>query len=107
MKFLLDTNICICLLNGRHPQVERKLLQCGPNDVFLRSIVVSELRFGAENSSNPERNHKTLDAFFSGFTVLSYSYEEGVSYGIIRSYLKKAGGPIGSEDLFIAAPCFA
>ena len=107
MAYLLDTNICIYLMKGGHTQLEERLKACKPEEVYLSSIVVSELRYGAQNSQNPDRNHKTLDSFLSGFEVLAYDNTEADAYGKIRSQLRKAGTPIGPVDTFIAAHAVA
>ena len=103
MSYLLDTNICIYLMNGRFPNVEARLFTLAPSDVNLSSIVVSELMFGAANSQHLTRNRQTLDVFLSGFTILPYGEKEAVAYGDIRAKLKQQGTPIGAADTFIAA----
>lgn len=49
MKFLLDTNAVIALLN-RQPDFIAKITQYKPSDFGLSSIVLFELCFGAEKS---------------------------------------------------------
>lgn len=107
MIYLLDTDTCIYLMNGRYPQIDRRLQQCAPDAIVLSSIVVSELRFGATNSAFPERNHTTLDVFLSAFEVLAYDNRAAGIYGEIRTYLKKNGSQIGSTNTFIAAHALA
>ncbi|MCO5183827.1 MAG: type II toxin-antitoxin system VapC family toxin [Anaerolineae bacterium] len=107
MTYLLDTDICIYLLNGRYPQIDRRLTRCEPDAVMLSSIVVAELAYGAANSSNPQRNYNTLELFVSAFTVLPFGYREARSYGEIRAQLRRLGTPIGSADTFIAAHAHA
>jgi tRNA(fMet)-specific endonuclease VapC len=107
MSYLLDTDTCIYLMNGRYPQIDRRLQQCAPDAIVLSSIVVSELRFGAANSAHPVRNHTTLDIFLSAFEVLAYDNRAAGVYGEIRSLLRKGGHPIGSTDTFIAAHALA
>ena len=103
MTYLLDTNICIYLLNNRYPQLNQKLASMELDEVVLSSIVVSELRYGAENSSRKEENHETLNFFLSAFEVLDYNSKAADAYGRVRSSLKVAGTPIGAVDTFIAA----
>ena len=107
MTYLLDTDTCIYLMNGRYPLVEKRLQQNAPDDVVLSSIVVSELRFGAANSAHPIRNHTTLDIFLSAFEVLAYDNRAAGIYGEIRSSLKNSGRPFGSTDTFIEAHALA
>jgi tRNA(fMet)-specific endonuclease VapC len=55
MKYLLDTNICIHLLRGQFNLLE-KLKEIDLRDCTISEITLAELIFGAENSSNPEKN---------------------------------------------------
>ena len=60
-----------------------------------------ELRYGAENSDNPTKSHKSVDAFVSGLSIIPI-------YGSIKRYakekvrLRKIGKPMHDEfDLLI------
>ena len=107
MNYLLDTNICIYLLRGGYPNIEKRLIMCRSDEVVLSSIVASELMYGAENSQNREKNLRQLSAFLSGFTILPYGAESLEPYGQIRAYLRRRGQPIGAADTFIAAQAVA
>ena len=45
MKYLLDTNICVYVINGRMLQVRERLLKENPSDVCISSICVGELAY--------------------------------------------------------------
>ncbi len=107
MAYLLDTNICIYLINNRYPQLNEKMRSLAPNEAVLSSIVVSELRYGAENSSKKTENHNALDFFLSAFEVLDYDSKAADVYGRVRSALKNSGTPIGAVDTFLAAHSLA
>ena len=61
MRYLLDTNVCVDYLTGRYPSVAARLRTLGPAMVCLSSVVVAELRYGADKSAQPRRNHRMLD----------------------------------------------
>ena len=107
MHYLLDTNICIYLMNTYHPKIELRMAQCGQEDVVLSSIVVSELMFGLENSQQYEENKAELQKFLDGFTMLEYGMNEATVYGSVRAELKRTGQKIGAVDTFIAAHALA
>lgn len=107
MVYLLDTNICVHLINQKYPQIRRKLQLHGFEKVILSSIVTSELLFGVENSQQREKNQAKLNAFLQDFTILEYGQEEAVAYGATRAYLKRTGQTIGAVDTFIAAHALA
>ena len=107
IRYLLDTNICIYIINKRPPAIIEKLMQFSPQEIGVSAIVVSELQYGVAKSSQPERNHQLLDAFLRPFQVVPYDEAAAEAYGAIRADLEKKGQPIGREDLLIAAHALA
>jgi len=59
--FLLDTNVCIHLLNGRHSQIESSFRNSSPSEIVLCSIVKAELIFGARQNNRPKRFNDRID----------------------------------------------
>ena len=103
MRFLLDTNVCVDYLTGRHPSVAARLRALGPSDVCLSSVVVAELRYGADKSAHPRRNHRMLDALMDEIPCRAFDRVAAASYGKVRSDLERCGRPIGPNDMLIAA----
>ena len=106
MKFLLDTNICVFLTRrspGPHEAVGRHIERHRVGEIGVSAITESELRFGADKSSAPGKNHELLDRFFLTLPVLAFDSECAREYGRIRSFLESKGTPIGSLDTLIAA----
>ena len=109
MLVLLDTNICICLIN-RRPGFERGLRRISGRsigEICISAIAVSELRFGVASSARAKENTVALEDFLSRFDLLDYPVEAGVHYGNIRRDLERAGTPIGNNDLLIASHAMA
>ncbi len=100
MRFLLDTNILVRLLNGTEPAVERKIRQTQPPDIGLSVIVMHELYFGAYKSMHREQNLARLAAL--RFEVLPFDKEDADAAAEIRAILKLSGTPIGPYDVLIA-----
>lgn len=69
----------------------------------VSSITLAELAHGAEMSSDPARNLRVVEDFFSRLAVLSYGDKAAWHYGSIRAGLEKTGMTIGVNDLHIAA----
>ena len=107
MKYFLDTNICIYIINKRPAPIITKFAQFEPYEIGISAIVVSELQYGVAKSSQPERNRQRLDAFLTPFEILPYDEAAAQVYGAIRATLEKTGQPIGREDLLIAAHALA
>ena len=102
MKYLLDTNICIYLINERPAGVLAKFKRHRIGDVGVSSVTVSELAYGVAKSGSA-RNRAALDAFLTPLTVIEYDTEAAFVYGELRSALERKGTPIGPLDLLIAA----
>jgi tRNA(fMet)-specific endonuclease VapC len=103
MKYLLDTNICIYIIKKQPTEVINRLSKTNINDVGISSITLSELEYGIEKSSNPNKNRIALMEFLSVIEVYNYDDNAAKEYGIIRADLEKKGSIIGSLDLLIAA----
>ncbi len=50
MKYMLDTNACIALINRKSVNVLGKIKACSAGDVGISSISLAELNFGASKS---------------------------------------------------------
>jgi tRNA(fMet)-specific endonuclease VapC len=72
MIYLPDTNTCISLLRQKHPHLIARWRSAKVTDIVLCSIVVYELRHGAESSCDPAREHAKLDVFVAPFSSLPF-----------------------------------
>ena len=99
-RYLLDTNIVIGLLEGDEA-VRSRLSQAV--EVFVPTIVLGELYFGARKSANWEENVARIDDFASRAAVLAPDTEVARRYGIIKTSLREQGRPIPENDVWIAA----
>ncbi|OHY32720.1 twitching motility protein PilT [Cylindrospermopsis raciborskii CS-508] len=99
--YLLDTNICIALLNENRQAVakfNRYFSQC-----YLSIIVVSELYKGVYCSQQVAKNLETLTEFIELLPVEPFEIEAAIEFGKIQSELRKIGKPTGEFDALIAA----
>ncbi|TGK08797.1 type II toxin-antitoxin system VapC family toxin [Leptospira fletcheri] len=102
-KVLLDTNICIYIINKRPDSVYKKFKKIELENIYISSITEFELRYGVQKSRFFEKNKKALDDFLNYLNILSYGREETEISARIRSELEKSGNPIGPYDLLIAS----
>ena len=107
MKYLLDTNVCVDYLNGRFPRVIERIQQTAPEELATSSLVAAELRYGADKSQQPTRNHARLDVFLEEIRCLDFDLPAAVAYGALRAGLERRGRPIGAHDMLIAAHAIA
>lgn len=103
MKLMLDTNICIYIIKQQPVAMLKRFLEYQIGDIGISSITLSELRYGVAKSTHKEKNTKALDEFITPLEVVSFDEEAAHSYGDIRAALEKAGTPVGSMDMLIAA----
>ena len=103
MKVLLDTDICIYVINRRDPKPLERLRAYAIGDVGISAISYAELRFGIENSTRPVENLERLERFLLPLEILPFDAEAARVYGKVRTQLKQAGSPIGNNDLLIAS----
>ena len=72
MTYLPDTNVCITLLRQLNPRLITRWQTTKANEIVLCSIVVYELRHGAQRSSDPVREHAKLEVFLAPFASLPF-----------------------------------
>jgi tRNA(fMet)-specific endonuclease VapC len=103
MKYVLDTNTCIYIINKRSARIEKRFANMDIGDVGISSITCAELQFGISNSSNPKQNQEALDEFLGPLEILDFPAAACPVYGEIRANLRKSGTMIGPLDLLIGA----
>lgn len=107
MKLLLDTNICIYIIKRRPAAVLEHFLAYQIGDIGISSVTLAELRYGVAKSAHRERNARALEEFLIPLEILPFDEQAALVYGEIRAALEKAGTPVGSMDMLIAAHAVA
>ena len=102
MKYLLDTDICIYVINERPKAVLERFSKHPIGDLGVSSITAAELAFGVVKSASP-RNQAALEAFLLPLQIASYELDAAMTYGRIRADLQRRGAAIGPLDMLIAA----
>jgi tRNA(fMet)-specific endonuclease VapC len=102
MKRLLDTNAYVELLKGNAEVVS---LVRGAERLVFSIVVVGELLFGFRNGNRYDKNLATLDEFLSQPWVELQLVTRTTAdrFGRIAAALRKAGTPIPTNDIWIAA----
>jgi tRNA(fMet)-specific endonuclease VapC len=108
MRYLLDTNACIAVLRGK-PKTVGERIQIAVSDgheIFLSSIVLHELWYGAFGSSRPAEQTRHLSNFLtSGMELAVFDEHDAKVAGEIRAHLESSGSRIDAYDTLIAAQC--
>jgi tRNA(fMet)-specific endonuclease VapC len=105
VKYLLDTNACIALINNKAPAVRTRLQKALAADakVLVSSVVAFELWYGVAKSARADANARLLETFFAGpVSLLAFEPEDAKVAGRLRAGLEAIGRPIGAYDLLIA-----
>lgn len=99
---ILDTNGLSALAEGdQHLEpILRKATQ-----IAVPVIVLGEYRYGIQQSRERQRYEHWLVEYLSRFRVLDVEEQTTTSYAAVRRELKRAGTPIPSNDVWIAALC--
>lgn len=109
MNYLLDTNVCIALINGTSDKVRVRFAQAVRSKASLAtsSIVVHQLWHRAAKNEQATRYARALAAFLnSDIVVLDYSEQDAQAAGEIRAELERQGHRIGEYDTLIAGQAY-
>lgn len=99
---LLDTNICIYIINTKPPEVLARFHQYRLGEIGICSVVAAELAYGVAKSQSA-RNRAALEMFLAPLDILPFDTQAMWAYGDLRANLERQGTPIGSLDTMIAA----
>lgn len=99
---LLDTNICIHVINAKPPEVLERFRKYRMGEIGLCSVVAAELAYGVAKSGSA-RNRDALEMFLAPLIILPFEVAALWAYGALRAELERKGTPIGALDTMIAA----
>lgn len=99
---ILDTNALSAVADNEPTAVRIFSLAA---TIELPVIVLGEYRFGIAHSQRRNEYEKWLGELIAATQVLPIDDETTGHYAQVRAALKKAGRPIPSNDLWIAALC--
>ena len=106
MKYLLDTNICVYLLNGE-ASLKKKVKEIGAYSLTVSNSVLAGLYFGAYKSKKVEENLKRIELFKKNMAVFSDSEESAKLFGKIKADLSSKGTIIEDFDILISSIAIA
>ncbi len=102
-QYLLDTNICIYIINKRPESVYKKFKKVNLENICISSITDFELRYGVEKSQKLEKNFQILEEFLGYLNILPFDTSDSIIAAAIRNRLEKKGKMIGPYDILIAS----
>lgn len=106
---MLDTNILIYLIKNKPPSLARRINALAADAMLRMSFFTYvELRKGAERSTRKSQVLRKLELLTRQIPVI-YNADRTLCghYAKIFTHLKKAGTPVGANDLWIACHALA
>ena len=103
MTYLLDTNICIYIINQKHEQVINKFSRYEIGAIGISTITLAELKYGAYKSQKVIQNLLAIERFTTPLEVANFDSEAADTYGKIRADLERKGQIIGALDMLVAS----
>jgi tRNA(fMet)-specific endonuclease VapC len=101
LRYLLDTDLCIRVLRDRPAGLKPKF-NANAEVLCLSDVVLYELMYGAERSSDPPRIRREVERFAARLQVLPFDSDAAAHAADIRADLEARGCVIGPYDLMIA-----
>ena len=106
LRYPLDTNICIYIINRCPPGLFAHLDGLRAGEVGISGITGAEPDYGVSTSGSP-RNRQALDKFLAPLDVLPFDEAAMRRYGDLRHRLGCQGTPTGALGQLIAAHAVA
>ena len=101
MTFLLDTDVCVHLL--QNTSKPREPFRRYAKQIGISAVTYAELRFGLERSARRREGEENLELLCDDLDIAPFDQEAARHYGEIRQELSRRGALIGPLDLLIAA----
>lgn len=89
MRYMLDTNICIHLMQRQPPEVLARFAALAYGDVVISAITLAELRFGVERNPDEKRMaDAALQRLLHFLPVIPFDNQAAGNYGILRAAVR-------------------
>jgi len=102
-SYILDTNICIYIINQSPQNVLKKFHELDYRQISISIITYGELFYGISKGNNFAKSKISLDKFTQNIHIIPIDSNVAKHYGDIRAKLSKQGDIIGNNDLWIVA----
>lgn len=89
MRYLLDTNICVHLIQRHPPGLLRRFQDFDYGDLVISVVTLAELRHGVERDPSLKREaEKALDDLLTYLPVLPVDNTVAVQYGVLAAAVR-------------------
>lgn len=101
-RYMLDTSTVSHLVK-QHPNVAQHVIAVPMASLCISAITAGELLYGLARQPDAVGLQAAVTELIRRVDVLSWDASTAERYGILRADLDRAGKPLGSLDLLIAA----
>lgn len=106
MRYMLDTDICIYVINERPSAVAQAFREHESAGLGISSVTAAELFYGVARTGS-QRNLLALRQFLAPLEIAPFDAIAAEVCGSLRAWLAGQGTPIGPYDTQIAAHAHA
>jgi len=89
MRYMLDTNICIYLMQRRPPEVVERFQRLSYGDVVMSVVTLAELRHGVERRPELKATaDHALRLLLALIPVVAFDNDAAESYGVLAAAIR-------------------
>jgi tRNA(fMet)-specific endonuclease VapC len=92
MRYMIDTNICIHLMQHNPPEALERFARLQLGDVVMSVVTFAELRFGVSRlpveTGEAAQADRALASLIEDIPVLQFDERAAVSYGVLRAAVR-------------------
>lgn len=102
--YLLDTNMVSYIVTGKSQAARDRMADLSPDEIScISAITEGEIQYGLAKRPKDTEFRRLMEGFLASVRVLPWDRDVAFTYGVVRAKLQKAGTPLGSMDMLIAA----
>ena len=107
LKYLLDTDVFSLMVKGQDAAINTRLQSLAKGEAVLSVITAGEFYYGVAHAPVSALRDQRAQRLLDFFGLLPLDGEVATRYGTVRAELRRAGTPIGPNDLWLAAQALA
>jgi len=107
LSYLLDTDVFSLMVKGRDAPINTRLQTLTKGEAMVSVITAGEFFYGVAHAPVSALRDQRAQRLLDFFGLLPLDAEVAARYGTVRAELRRAGTPIGPNDLWLAAQALA
>jgi tRNA(fMet)-specific endonuclease VapC len=107
LSYLLDTDVFSLMVKGQDAAINTRLQTLAKGEAMVSVITAGEFFYGVAHAPVSALRDQRAQRLLDFFGLLPLDAEVAASYGAVRADLRRAGTPIGPNDLWLAAQALA